>query len=284
MLRHICYAFFCLCFSAQSFASEAKESERQKIGLDTPKIEASQDKFEENPGDPKNFKETLKTIREEEPSFGSWLWEKQMRPTLEHASDKPSLLIFLGTAAATSLAHQRDQSFREDYGDNKGMEKGKSGIGAVAGSGFPGIAIAATQLWFDTENGLQHSRAIGFTSLTHITLALAINRERPNGKGRSFPSGHTSSSFATAASLAYSYGPWVGVPALAAASFVGLSRTANNAHWLSDIVAGAGLGIFWARASAQVGITKDKELATWFPIYEPSLEGPRMGFGYQRRL
>ncbi len=277
-----CLAFLLLSVLAQDLYAE--ETARQRLGLDSPKIEASKDKFEENPNDPKNLKESLETIKSEEPSFSSWLWEKQMRPTLEHAGDNQSLYIFLATSVATSLAHQKDGKFREEYGDNKGMEKGKSGIGAVLGSGFPGIAIAATQLWLDTENGLQHSRAIGFTSLTHITLAVAINRERPNGKRRSFPSGHTSSSFATASSLAYSYGPWVGVPSLALASFVGLSRTANNAHWLSDIVAGAGLGIFWARASAQVGITKDKETASWYPIYEPSEEGPLMGLGYQRQL
>lgn len=244
----------------------------------------SKDKFQEFPEDPKNLKETLEIIKEEEPSPMSWLWEKQLRPTIEHAGDRTSLLIFLGTAGATSLAHQADSKFREDYGDNKGIAESKTKIGAVLGSGFPGIAIAATQLYMDTENGLQHSRAIAFTSLTHISLAASLNRKRPNGKGRSFPSGHTSSSFATASSLAYSYGPWVGIPALGAATFIGLSRTANNAHWLSDIVAGAGLGIFWARASAQVGITQDKNQAQWYPIYEPSAYGPMVGVGFEKTL
>lgn len=246
--------------------------------------DAAKDKFEEFPDDRKSLKETVEIVRSEEPNALSWLWEKQLRPTIEHAGDKTSLMIFLGTAAATSLAHQSDSKFREEYGDNKGMTRNVTGIYAVAGSGFPGIALAATQLWMDTENGLQHARAIAFTSATHISIAASVNRKRPNGKGLAFPSGHTSSSFATAASLAYSYGPWVGVPALGIASYIGLSRAANNAHWLSDIVAGAGLGIFWARASAQVGITKDKGTASWYPIYQPSEYGPLYGFGYQAQI
>jgi hypothetical protein len=246
--------------------------------------EPSKDKFEEVPGDRKTLKETAEIVKEDEPSVGSWLWEKQLRPTLEHASDNTSLYLLLGTAAATSLAHQSDSDFREEYGDNKGMTQANSRVGAILGSGFPGIALAATQLWIDTENGLQHSRAIAFTALTHISIAASVNRKRPNGKGLSFPSGHTSSSFATAGSMFYAYGPWIGVPAMALAGYIGLSRAANNAHWLSDIVAGAGLGIFWARASAQVGITKDKEQAEWYPIYQPSEYGPMVGLGYERRL
>lgn len=246
-------------------------------------VEPAKDKYQQHPGDPKDFKESVELIKDE-PSTMSWLWEKQLRPTIEHAGDKTSLLIFLGTAAATSLAHQSDSEFRDHYGSNRGMDEAQSRIGSIAGSGFPGIAIAATQLWLDTENGLQHSRSIAFTSLTHITLATSINRKRPNGKGRSMPSGHTSSSFATAGSLAYSYGPWVGVPALAFASFIGISRSANDAHWLSDIVAGAGLGIFWARASAQVGITQDKEAGLWYPIYQASEYGPFVGVGFEKNL
>ncbi|MES2743998.1 MAG: phosphatase PAP2 family protein [Bdellovibrionota bacterium] len=244
----------------------------------------SKDKFEETPGDRKTFKETAEIVKEEEPNVASWLWEKQMRPTLEHAGDRTSLFVLLGTAAATSLAHQSDSKFREEYGDNKGMTQANSSIGAVLGSGFPGIALAATQLYIDTENGLQHSRAIAFTALTHISIAATVNRKRPNGKGLSFPSGHTSSSFATAGSMFYAYGPWVGLPAMAVAGYIGLSRAANNAHWLSDIVAGAGLGIFWARASAQVGITKDKDQAQWYPIYQSSEYGPMVGVGFEKNL
>lgn len=226
--------------------------------------------------------ETIKIVKEENKPAMKWLWEDQLYPTIQHASDVTSLWIFVAGAAATSYAHQHDSEFRERYGDNKGLSQNQTKLGAVLGSGFPGIAIALSQMYFDTDDGLQHLRAIGFTSLTHITIAEAVQRERPNGKRLSFPSGHTSSAFASAASVAYSYGPWAGVPAFAAATYIGLSRVANNAHWLSDIVAGAGLGIYWARASAQVGIVNSK--TSYYPIYTPSEAGPMVGLGVEHKF
>lgn len=211
-----------------------------------------------------------------------WVWRDQIKPTLENADDKGNLWIFAGTTVASVLARQKDTEFHERYGDNQGMSQKQSMYGAVLGSGFPGILIAAGQLYYDTGNGLQHARALGFTSLTHITTAVAVQRKRPNGKNLSFPSGHTSSSFATATSLAYSYGPWVGLPAIAAATYIGFSRPANNSHWLSDIVAGAGLGIFWARASFLVN--KKSELANFYPTYTFSESGPGLGIGYEKKF
>lgn len=235
------------------------------------------------PGDETpTLKEAVKLVRDENKPALTWLWEDQLYPTIQHASDITSLWIFVAGAAATSYAHQHDSEFRERYGNNRGMSQNETKAGAILGSGFPGIAIALGQMYFDTDDGLQHLRAIGFTSLTHITIAEAVQRERPNGKKLSFPSGHTSSAFATAGSVAYSYGPWAGVPAFAAASYIGLSRVANNAHWLSDIVAGAGLGIYWARASAQVGIVGEK--TSYYPIYTTSEAGPMVGVGVEHKF
>jgi membrane-associated phospholipid phosphatase len=41
----------------------------------------------------------------------------------------------------------------------------------------------------------------------------------------------------------------VGVPSLLVASYTALTRIADDAHWYSDVVAGATLGIFWGRAT-----------------------------------
>ena len=227
--------------------------------------------------------EAIEEVKEEHTTGAKWLWQEQLKPTLEHAGDSESLWILLGTAAATSLAHQQDEDVRKDYGHNQKMSKGAARFGSIIGSGIPGIAIVAGQIYFDTENGLQHARALGFTALTHITLAETTERTRPNGKNLSFPSGHTSSSFATATSLYYDYGPYVGVPALFLASFIGASRIASDSHWLSDTVAGAGLGIFWARASEQVRITGNKK-TSFYPLYLPTEQGVMLGAGLERKF
>ena len=70
---------------------------------------------------------------------------------------------------------------------------------------------------------------------------------RPDGSNnRSFPSGHTATAFMTATMLSKEYGgrsPWYGVGAYSVATATGLMRMANNKHWLSDVLAGAGFGI-----------------------------------------
>lgn len=70
--------------------------------------------------------------------------------------------------------------------------------------------------------------------------------ERPNGRMRSFPSGHTSFAFAMAHFMHKEYGEqsiWYSIGAYSCATTVGLMRVAKNAHWISDVVAGAGIGM-----------------------------------------
>ena len=71
-----------------------------------------------------------------------------------------------------------------------------------------------------------------------------VRRLRPDGTSRtSFPSGHASSSFATAAVLQRRYGWKVGGPALAVASYVAASRLSESRHYLSDVTFGAVIGL-----------------------------------------
>ncbi|MFY8021115.1 MAG: phosphatase PAP2 family protein [Bacteroidia bacterium] len=65
----------------------------------------------------------------------------------------------------------------------------------------------------------------------------------PKESGYSFPSNHTSSSFATATSLSILYPKWyVIVPAYTWSSAVAYSRMHVGVHYPSDILAGAALG------------------------------------------
>ena len=71
--------------------------------------------------------------------------------------------------------------------------------------------------------------------------------ERPNGSNNhSFPSGHTATAFMTASMLSHEYGyvsPWISAGAYTVATATGIMRMANNSHWLSDVMVGAGIGI-----------------------------------------
>lgn len=77
------------------------------------------------------------------------------------------------------------------------------------------------------------------------------HRLRPDGSSYdSFPSGHTATSFASAEFLKQEYkdvSPWIGYAGYAVATTTGIFRLYNNKHWVSDVVAGAGVGILSAK-------------------------------------
>jgi hypothetical protein len=92
--------------------------------------------------------------------------------------------------------------------------------------------------------------------VTRIPKTL-VGRERPdnaNGDGpyaingpfhgNSFPSGHTTASFAVASVIATQFrdSKWIPVAAYTVAGLAGLSRIYDNKHWFTDVVAGATIG------------------------------------------
>lgn len=88
--------------------------------------------------------------------------------------------------------------------------------------------------------------SIGIMAATVKGIKYAVNRQRPFGGDHSFPSGHTATSFMTATMLHKEYGwrsPWFSIGGYTVAALTGVSRIMNNAHWMSDVLAGAAIGI-----------------------------------------
>ena len=110
------------------------------------------------------------------------------------------------------------------------------GLPAVAG----GISLAR-----DDAAGLyQLAKSEAFTLAASELLKLTVQETRPNGRDdKSFPSGHTSVSFAAAQYMQMRGGWEYGVPAYVAASLVGYSRVRAGEHYWKDVLAGAALGI-----------------------------------------
>ncbi|MBF4519266.1 phosphatase PAP2 family protein [Flavobacterium sp. ANB] len=82
---------------------------------------------------------------------------------------------------------------------------------------------------------------------TILSLKSIVHEERPDGSSNnSFPSGHTATAFAGAEFLWQEYKDksiWYGIAGYAVATGTGLFRIYNNRHWLTDVAAGAGIGI-----------------------------------------
>lgn len=78
-------------------------------------------------------------------------------------------------------------------------------------------------------------------------LKETTNIMRPNGENDlSFPSGHTSSAFVVAGVIDQEFrgkSPWISIGAYTIAGSTGVMRILNNAHWMSDVFAGAGIGL-----------------------------------------
>jgi len=123
--------------------------------------------------------------------------------------------------------------------------------------------------------GLSSILSGGLISKTKVMTA----RERPDhSNNRSFPSGHTETAFVAAEFLHQEYkneSVWISICGYSAATFVGIARVYNNKHWVSDVVAGAGIGIlstkavYWIYPCVRKKIRKnDKPLQTFvFPEY-----------------
>lgn len=91
-------------------------------------------------------------------------------------------------------------------------------------------------------------------------LKVAVGRSRPNegegtyqfipfGGDHSFPSGHTTQAFSLASVIAEHYDErWVDVASYGIATLVGLARIEQEAHFPSDVVAGAIIGTVVGKA------------------------------------
>ncbi len=76
----------------------------------------------------------------------------------------------------------------------------------------------------------------------------AVRRMRPDGSSKkSFPSGHSSGTFATATVIQRHFGWRLGGPAYGIAAYVAASRLSENKHYLSDVVFGAAVGVLVGR-------------------------------------
>lgn len=141
-----------------------------------------------------------------------------------------------GTSAGLSGASQLDGAF------GPGEVLGGAAI-QLAGAVTPYVLGRFTGNERLVEVGGQLLRAQILSQTITAGVKLAARRGRPDGTQYSFPSGHTTTSFASATVLQRNFGWKVGVPAYGLAAYVAASRIQEKRHFLSDVVFGAALGI-----------------------------------------
>jgi membrane-associated phospholipid phosphatase len=106
-----------------------------------------------------------------------------------------------------------------------------------------GTAVGVPLLEGDESDSLRAAGSVGAAWAVTEVLKRTVKEERPDHSDhRSFPSGHSSQSFAAAASLYKHYGWQVGLPAHGLAAFVAVARVKAKKHFVHDVIAGAAIG------------------------------------------
>jgi membrane-associated phospholipid phosphatase len=194
-------------------------------------------------------------------------------------------LYFGSTVAAVGLAHQYDDNVRTHFvGSGTALPKNSGSYSNQ--DALPAIGVFAATFLYGTlandhdgrSESWQMLEATGFTTATTYLLKFAAGRERPidtsdpdqwRSGGEAFPSGHTSVAFAIGTVLAESGSDehrWMRrILGYGMAGYTGYARMKHNAHWLSDTVAGAAIGISTAhfvmnRQNPSSGVV------TWVPL------------------
>ena len=123
------------------------------------------------------------------------------------------------------------------------QHQGWKTVADVGEIGLISVALGKSAAEQDWRGAGELGLSLAVTGGATAGLKSAFPEERPDhSDDRSFPSGHTSLSFASAGYLQRRYGWRWGLPATLAAGVVGLSRVESKDHHWYDVVAGAALG------------------------------------------
>lgn len=133
-----------------------------------------------------------------------------------------------------------------------------------------------------------------FIMTTTVTsLKLTTNTKRPDGSSNnSFPSGHTATAFMGAEFLWQEYKDvslWYGITGYVIATGTGFFRMYNDRHWLTDVAAGAGIGIlstkiaYWVNPYITKKLFRDKNKQS-SSVFYPYFNGEQFGIGLAIRL
>ena len=180
----------------------------------------------------------------------------QLYEDMRYLSSEPDFLLVVGGLAAApqifSTAFDNESAeITELWGQSKFADNTFE-LGETIGDGAFPVALSAATWGLGKVSGSSRLSDFGsdlfrvqvINGLVTGALKFSTNRTRPDGAAYSFPSGHTSSAFASAGVVYRHFGATYGLPAFALAGYIGLSRLQEGKHYLSDVFAGGIVGSF----------------------------------------
>jgi len=172
-----------------------------------------------------------------------------------HIPSWTNLAILAAGGLGAAVGHSSDGSVTRALSGSQSMGSFFR-IGETVGGARTQLAAALGTYAIGQISGQRKVALVGADLLQSQILAqtmtaavkMAVGRTRPDGTQYSFPSGHSSVSFATATVLQRDLGWKVGVPAYGLATYVAASRIQDKRHFLSDVTFGAAIGIVAGRS------------------------------------
>jgi membrane-associated phospholipid phosphatase len=200
-------------------------------------------------------------------------------------------LVLLGGIALTASLDEPVANHFRDHRSQTGQnvadawaKVGTIGVGAVTAGVLAGGLISHNEKV--THAGLRLLFSVGLAGGAAEGIKFALGRERPLQNTNaldfdpahfdtSFPSGHTTLAFAMATSLSDDiHRTWATVGLYGLATGVAVSRVYQQAHWVSDVVGGAALGI----ASAKLVSGRWRVFGLTPPRFLIGARGPVIGW------
>lgn len=210
------------------------------------------------------------------------------QPTSLKAFVAPTVLLAAGAATlnATTKQWQTDWHAKNFSGFRTRIDDGLQFAPNLAWFGLSLAGVKGRHAQRDQLMLGALSNALAFALMyggKHV-----FNIKRPDGTDLSFPSGHTTNAFVGATVLHKEYGDqsvWYSVAGYGVATSVGFLRIANNRHWLSDVLAGAGTGILATQITYAVYPWLKKKIfksekTVFMPIYNGQFAGIALVRGF----
>lgn len=117
-------------------------------------------------------------------------------------------------------------------------------VGDVVLFVLPAATLGTSLIMGDNQGAWQFTKGLLLTEAVTFGLKIGVNKPRPDqSNDNSFPSGHTSTVFHSAAYVHKRYGFKYAIPSYVLAGYTAASRIDSKKHDILDVIAGTAIGV-----------------------------------------
>lgn len=207
------------------------------------------------------------------------LKKRNFRPHIGKSGRNKALRPALILIAAISIILPLDLRSEEPTFTPSAAQKGVRTSTDVVAVALPAAALATVLISEDWEGLKEGALTAAVTAGVTLGLKYLVKEERPDFSNRhSFPSGHSSVTFAAATFIGRRYGWTWSIPAYALASYTAWGRVYGKKHHWWDVAAGAAIGAASAMVFTHPYMRRHE--AALVPMIDDTSAGVVLGFSF----